>query len=116
MYRPGNNAIVLNEMDRVVGRYPYVSCFIYDRACRILGDVAARRKALWKIRTYTTDKFHGARHRRNCRAKPFSSPPLTKRIEGLNTIIADQTFSRFRGYAWSMIELRQARRKFLVPL
>ena len=41
-YRTGNNAIVLNETGRVVGRYLYVRCPIYDRSCEILEDVATR--------------------------------------------------------------------------
>ena len=116
MYRPRNNAVVLDDLDRVLGRYPFVNCFIYDRACGILEDVASRRKALWKIRNYTTEKFHAARHRLACRTDPPSNPPLTRRLETLNASTADQTLSRFRGYTRSMNELRQARRKCLGPL
>ena len=115
-YRPENNDLVLNEMERVVRRYPYVNCFVYDRACKILKDVAKRKKALWKIRTYSTDKFHGSRHKENCKANPFARAELMRRIQGLNTSVAEQTFSRFRGYARITNELKQPRHRFLVPL
>ena len=116
MYRPGNNDLALNELERVARRYPYVNCFVYDRACKILKDVATRKKALWEIRTYSADKFHGSRHKGNCKANPHARPELMRRIAGLNTSVAEKTFSWFRGYARSTNELKQPRRKFLVPL
>ena len=36
MFRPENNAIVINEMENVAGRYPFADCLIYDRECKIL--------------------------------------------------------------------------------
>ena len=38
MYGPGDNEIALNGLAEVLGRYPYVNCFIYDRARKILKD------------------------------------------------------------------------------
>ena len=116
MYRPENNDFVLDELEKVVDRYPHVNCFIYDRACKIQKSVLQRKKRLWKIRTYTTDKFHGPRHKKNCAANPHTKPRLMARIENLNTSIAEQTFSWFRGYARSMNELRPTRHQFLVLL
>ena len=72
--------------------------------------------ALWEIRTYSTDKFHGSRHKADCKENPYATPSLMRRIAGLNTSVAEQTFSWSRGYARSTHELRQARRRFRVPL
>ena len=116
MFHPENNALVLDELENVVGRYPFANCFIYDRACKILLDVQKRKAALWEVKTYTTDKFHGWRHKESCLANPFSSAKLMKRIEGLNTSVAEQTFSWFRGYARSTNEMKPQRHQFLVPL
>ena len=75
-YRPENNDFALDELEKVVERYPHVNCFIYDRTCKIQKSVLQRKKKLWKIRTYATDKFHGARHKQNCAANPFTRPRL----------------------------------------
>ena len=76
MCRPGNNDFVLDELGKAVDRYQRANCFIYDRACKIQKSVLQRKKKLWKIRTYATDKFHGARHKQNCAANPFTRPRL----------------------------------------
>ena len=113
MYGPENNAIVLDGLERVTKRYPYANCFIYDRACKILKDVKDRRRRLWKIKTYATDKFHGLGHKASCPVNPYSLPALMRRLRGINTVIAEQTFSWFRGYARSMNELKPERHQFL---
>ena len=116
MYRPGNNDMALNELERAARRYPYANCFIYDRACKIRKDVSKRKKALWGIRTCSTDKFQGFRHKADCDANPYAWPALMRRISGLNTSVAAQTSPWFRRYARGTNELIQARRRFLVPL
>ena len=112
MYRPGNNEMAINELERATRGYPYVNCFVCDRACKILKDVAKRKKALCEIRTYSTDKFHGSRHETDCEENPYAKPALMRRVAGLNKSVAGQTFSWPRGYARSMGELRQQRRMF----
>ena len=72
MYRRENNDFVRDELRKVPGRYPHVNFFIYDRACKIKKSVLQRKRKLWKISTYTTDKFHGARRKKN--ALPTHSP------------------------------------------
>ena len=116
MYRPENNAFGLDELEKVLATYPFVDCFIYDRAFKVSKDVAARKKKLAKIRTYTTDKFHGPRHKTNCAANPFVHSRLMRRIRNLNTSIAEQTFSWFRWYARSLNELKPLRHQFIVLL
>ena len=116
MYGPENNEVVIDGLGKVVGRYPFANCFIYDMACKILKDMKARRSHLWKIKTYATDKFHGSGHKANCLASPYDIPALMKRLRWVNAVIAEQTFSWFRGYARSMNELKPARRQFIVPL
>ena len=115
-YRPGNNAFVLDELEKVVVTYPFAGCFIYDRACKVSKDVVARKKKLSKIRTYTTDKFHGPRHKTGCAANPFVHSRQMHRIRNLNTSIAEKTFSWFRGHARSMSELKPIRHQFIVLL
>ena len=116
MYHPENNAFVLDELEKVLATYPFVDCFIYDRACKVKKDVVARKKKLSKIRTYTTDKFHGSRHKPDCEANPYAHSRLMHRIRNLNTSIAEQTFSWFRGYARSLNELKPMRHQFVVLL
>ena len=116
MYAPENNRLVLDALEQVVARYPYLNCFIYDRACKIQDDVRRRKRKLWKITTYTTDKFHGKGRKNTRNANPYSHPRLMARLAGLNASIAEQTFSWFRGYARSFNELRTSRRRFLVLL
>ena len=114
MYGPGTNAAALDGLERAVGRYPYVNCFTYDRACKILEDVKERRRRLWEIKTYATDKFHGLGHKASRTVNPYSLPTVMRRLRGINAIIAERAFSRLRGYARSMSELKPARSRFLV--
>ena len=106
----------VDELEKVLVTYPFVDCFIYDRACKVKKDVVARKKKLSKIRTYTTDKFHGCRHRPDCVANPFVHSRLMHHIRNLHTSIDEQTPSWFRGYAGSMNELKPLRRQFIVLL
>ena len=69
-----------------------------------------------KIKTFTTDKFHGARHSAKCPCNPFVHKRLMRRIEGLNTVVAEQTFSWFRNYARTFDDLGRKRHHFLVYL
>ena len=41
MYAPENDRLVIDALEQVVARYPYLNCFIYDRACKIHDDVFA---------------------------------------------------------------------------
>ena len=95
-YRPGSNDLFLTDLEGATRKYPYANCFVYDRACKILKDVAKRKKSLWDVRTYSTDKFHGARHKDGFLANPYARPEIMRRIEGLNTSVEDQAFSLFR--------------------
>ena len=115
-YRPENNELVLNELERVALRYPRANCFVYDRAVGILKDLGKRKKDLWGIRTYATDNFHGARHKAGFPTNPRTRPELIRLIEGLNTGVAELTLTWFRCYARRMGELRQAARRLLVPM
>lgn len=110
------NAIAIDGLERVVSMCPYLNCFIYDRPRRLKGDVAVRRKNLWKFPEYATDKFHGSRHKPKFIASPRANPALPKRIGSLNTSIAEKTFPWSLGYARCMNELHPARRKFAVLL
>ena len=116
MYGPGNNEIVLSGLEDVLCRYPYVNCFIYDRARKILKDDKARRRSMWKIKTYAGDKFHGVGRKSSCPINPYSSPQAMRRLRGVNTVVGEQAFPWFRRYARRMGELKPERRQFLVPI
>ena len=116
MYRPENNAIALDDLGKVVVTYPPVDCFIYDRACKAMEDVVTRKKKLSNIRTYTADKFHAPRRKANCAANSFAHSRPMRRTSNLNTGIAGQTLSWFRGYARSMDAINPLRRPHIVLL
>ena len=69
---------------------------------------------MWEIKTYATDKFHGLGHKASCPVNPYSLPTAMRRLRGINTVIAEQTFSWFRGYERSMNGIKPARHQFLV--
>ena len=107
---------MLNGLTTVLKRYPYANSFICDRACKILKDAKERRRSLWKIKTNATDKFRGVRRKSSFPVNPYSLPAAMRRLRGVNTVVSDQTFSWFRGYARSMNELKPERHQFLVPI
>ena len=76
----------------------------------------ATRGQIWGLKKYAKDKFHGSGHKASCPAKPYAILALLKRLSGINTVVSEQTFSWFRGYARRMDELKPARRQFLVPI
>ena len=55
-------------------------------------------------------------HKKGCSANPFTHRRLMERVKNMNTSVAEQTFSWFRGYVRSMNELRPIRQQFLVLL
>ena len=93
MYRPGNNAIALDGVEKVVAKYPYLNFSIYDRVCKLKDEVAVRKRNVRNVATYATDKFHGSRHRPKCIANPNNAPSFAKSIGSINTRIADHAFS-----------------------
>ena len=114
MRGPENNALVIGEIREMARLYPYLNCVVYDRACKIQRGVVRLRKELRQIRTFTTDKFHGARHSAKCPCSPFACRRLMGRIDGVNTVAAEQTFSWFGNYARTFNELGRNRHHFLV--
>ena len=116
MRGPENNSLVVGELVKVASAYPYVTCLVYDRACKITRDAKKKGKLLRKIKFYIVDKFHGVNHSARCVANPYVHGKLMKRIHGINTVVAEQIFSWFRNYARTFNELRRNRHHFLVVL
>ena len=114
MRGPENNALAIGGIREMIRKYPYLNCLVYDRACKIQRGVSRIRNEIGKIRTFATDKFHGARQSTKCPCNPFARKKLTRRIEGVNTVAADQSFSWFRNYARAFSELGGNRNHFLV--
>jgi hypothetical protein len=53
-------------------------------------------------------------HNKACKNSPLNVPRLKRRLKGVNTAVAEQVFSWFRGYARVFNEMRALRHKFLV--
>ena len=93
---------------------------VYARALRRFRQSVRNRKArredpeLWRVKHYAGDKMHGRQHAARCPCNPHHVQQLAKRLERVNTEIAEQTFSWFRGYARTINEMRPRRAMFLV--
>ena len=110
---PENNNCVAASLEMVSERYENVNCCIYDRNCSF-HQSARKRRRLRRIRYYPIDKWHGKKHRKTCPCRPQSNTSLRNRLRGINTSVAEQTFSWFRGYSKHLNEMRAVRHKFLV--
>ena len=60
------------------------------------------------------DRFHSYGHSKKCPCNPRSKTRLKKCIKNLNTSIAEQTFSWFRGYSKVLNDMRPLRHRFAV--
>ena len=104
---------VLTTLDKIIDIYPRCNCFIYDRSCCIHRE-AQTKPALAQIKFWTVDRFHANGHVRSCQQSPLNVQALNRRLAGVNTAVAEQVFSWFRGYARTFNEMRPARHSFVV--
>eukprot|EP00438_Fugacium_kawagutii_P027957 Skav210836 [mRNA] locus=scaffold543:17052:17576:- [translate_table: standard] len=109
---PENNAVVSESLLKVLPLYKKVDLYIMDRACHYMPEAKAT-KGLEQLKYYAVDRFHAHRHKHNCPCDP-KKPRLKKRLGKLNTSVAEQTFSWFRGYAKVLNEMRELRHRFAV--
>ena len=85
----------------------------YDRACRV--EPLVKKNGLYKnIRHWIVYKFHAHRHKSSCTCSPLQVRRLKRRVQDLNTSIAEQTFSWFRKYARCVNDLRPKKNKLLI--
>ena len=93
---PENNKAAIERIKAVVNKHKRISCVVYDRACKI-AQTCRKDPSLRRVRHYARDKTHGRRHAASCERNPHYVSHLRKRLEEVNTEIAEQTFARLRG-------------------
>ena len=117
MYDPENNDIAEQTFARALngGRRVrrQVNCLVYDRMCKLKPHLQGK-PSFRNIRHFAVDKLHGKKHGVRCACNPEHVPSLKRRFRGVNTNIAEQTFSWFRRYAHSFNPMSKLRHKFMV--
>ena len=113
--KPENNEIVTRSVTKVLPLYPKVDLLILDRSCHYKSS-AINNPELSQIKYYSLDKFHAYRHKSTCPCNPLAKKSLKKRLGSINTSVAEQTFSWFRGYANFLNDMRSLRHRFAVLL
>jgi hypothetical protein len=112
MAGPENNDVAFRTIEKVISHYPCASVLIYDRACRLVQAGRGRRK-LRQIRTWAVDKWHAYKHGKECVCSPWNHKNIERALNGLNTSVAEQTFSWFRSYASTFNSMRSLRHRFI---
>jgi hypothetical protein len=110
---PENNAIVTASLEGAIPMYMNCDTFIMDRNCRY-EKTGRSNENLSQIKHYIIDLLHSYKHSKTCMCSPRNVAKYKKRVKHVNTSIAEQTFSWFRGYARVFNELREARHRFVV--
>lgn len=109
------NKVVATSLLKILPYYPKVDLLIMDRCCHFMPS-ALKTEGLQQLKYFSHDRFHSYGHSRACPCNPLFKTRLKKRISGLNTSVGEQTFSRFRGYAKILNDMRPLRHRFAVPL
>ena len=113
MFEPENNLVTAQTLEKAIPHLKNCDCFILDRNCK--AKIALESRPLLKqIRYYPIDEFHAQKHTDGCPCSPLHIRRLKRRIKGVNTSVAEQVFSWFRGYARVLNEMRSLRHRFLV--
>ena len=111
MMQPENDAVVTRSLEKVLPWYPQMSKYIMDRNCRYYKR-ASQNPKLRQIKTWAIDNWHAEKHSATCPCSPKNHPAIRRAIAGLNTSIAGQTFSWFRGYASTFNTMSKLRHTF----
>ncbi|CAE8711661.1 unnamed protein product [Polarella glacialis] len=112
-FEPENNAVVFEAIGKVIDTYPECDGFIMDRCCKVAPE-AKRRDLFPQIKYWATDVWHGEKHSDACKHTMRNVRALKTRFKGVNTSVAEQIFSWFRGYARTFNEMKDLRHMFLV--
>ena len=107
------NDAITQTLDKVKHLYPSTSCFIYDR-CGQYDPSIRMREDLKHIRFWAVDKLHAKGHVKCCKHSPYNAPRLLRRLRGVSTQIAEQTFAWLRKYRVSFEEIRSCRHHLLL--
>lgn len=112
-FEPENMTVVLGALTKALQQHENVNCILYDRACMMMPQ-ATGLSAFKGIKYYCVDKWHAKKHNKKCACNPGVHRRLKMRLKSVNTSVAEQVFSWFRGFARTFNELRPARHHFLV--
>jgi hypothetical protein len=105
MFEPENNEITAQSFEKALPHLPSCDCLIVDRMCKASKMLKAR-EAFSNIKYYSSTKLHGRKHVKQCPCNPHHKVSLKRRLRGVNTMVAEQTFSWFRGFARTFNEMR----------
>ncbi|CAE7455345.1 unnamed protein product, partial [Symbiodinium sp. CCMP2456] len=100
MEEPENNVVAKNVLRKVVTKAVNLNCVIYDKMCVCLKSFATD-KDFKQVKYWSIDRFHAKAHSVSCPCSPIHVRRLDLRLRSVNSSIAEQTFSWFRGYASS---------------
>ena len=113
MFEPENNDVTAATLEKAIVHLKSCDCFILDRNCRAQ-KALEKRPLLSQIKYYPTTKLHAYGHPAKCKNNPLNILRLKRRLRGVNTMVAEQVFSWFRGFARTLNEMRGSRHTFLV--
>ncbi|CAE7546453.1 unnamed protein product, partial [Symbiodinium microadriaticum] len=100
MEEPENNVVAKNVLRKVVTKAVNLNYVIYDKMCVCLKSFATD-KDFKLVKYWSIDRFHTKAHSVSCPCSPIHVRRLDLRLRSVNSSIAEQTFSWFRGYACS---------------
>ncbi|CAK0871899.1 unnamed protein product, partial [Prorocentrum cordatum] len=112
---PEGNGVAAETLTRALKKHPNVNTFVYDRCCSFF--VSAQKLPAFKdIKYWAVDMMHAKGHARSCPCNRYHIKRLSRRLKGINTQVAEQSFSWFRGYARPLNEMAPLRHKLCVLL
>ena len=100
MKDPETVPVAKQVLKQVLNRGTAVDCVIYDKMCICMKSIA-KDKDFAQIKYWCVDRFHAKGHSSSCPCSPLNHSRLDRRLRDVNSSIAEQTFSWFRGYAAS---------------
>ena len=100
MEEPENNAVAKKVLGKVMAKATNLDCVIYDKMCVCMKSFASD-KEFKQVKYWSVDRFHAKAHSSSCPCSPVHIRRLDLRLRSVNSSIAEQTFSWFRGYASS---------------
>ncbi|CAE7791620.1 unnamed protein product [Symbiodinium sp. CCMP2592] len=100
MLEPENNEVAKAVLNKVISRASNLNCVIYDKMC-VCQKAFSSDQNFAKVKYWCVDRFHAKAHGDRCPCSPLLHRRLDLRLRDVNTSIAEQTFSWFRGYASS---------------
>jgi len=110
---PENNAVVTRALTKIIHNYKNVDCWIYDRNCKYM-KIAKNIDKLSQIEFWAIVKLHAYGHDDKCPCSHLNNRIIKRRLANVNTVICEQTFAWFRGYAAIFNHLRPNRHEFTV--